>query len=233
MAEQHGGRHAHEAAADDEDGYFPLRHRRILQAAGPRREPPERYDSYANPNGRPAGGLAREAARGVISCRVTSGRVSTAHPIPLADGTLPGAFTMNTSETYKPVSLAAGGLLLRDAGGRYEIALVHRPQYDDWTLPKGKLEPGETVETAALREVREETGFEPELGEFVDVVRYETDTVHKVVLFWRMSPTPDPPRPLAADVDECRWVPLDRAPSLLTHRLEGELLARLVRDHQP
>jgi 8-oxo-dGTP pyrophosphatase MutT (NUDIX family) len=130
----------------------------------------------------------------------------------------------------KSLSLAAGGLLLRGTGGQREIALVHRAKYDDWTLPKGKLEDAESPEAAALREVREETGYEPVLGEFVGVVHYEIEHVHKVVLFWLMSATPDPPQPLAADVDECLWVPLDQAQAMLTHQLERDLLAGIVLD---
>jgi 8-oxo-(d)GTP phosphatase len=126
---------------------------------------------------------------------------------------------------HKPLTLAAGGLLLRETGGQREIALVHRAKYNDWTLPKGKLEHAEGPEAAALREVREETGYEPVLGGFAGVVHYELERVHKVVLFWMMSAPLDARRPLAPDVDECRWVLLDEAPSMLTYQLERELLA--------
>ena len=64
---------------------------------------------------------------------------------------------------------AAGGLITRQENGRVEVALVHRPKYDDWSLPKGKLDPGEGFKEAAVREVEEETGvragLEKELGE--------------------------------------------------------------------
>jgi 8-oxo-dGTP diphosphatase len=130
----------------------------------------------------------------------------------------------------KTLSLAAGGLLLRETGAQREIALVHRPKYDDWTLPKGKLEDAESPEAAALREVREETGCEPVLGEFVGVVHYELEHVHKVVLFWLMSATLDAPQPLASDVDQCLWVPLAQARAMLTHQLERDLLAGIALD---
>jgi 8-oxo-dGTP pyrophosphatase MutT (NUDIX family) len=130
------------------------------------------------------------------------------------------------TEVDKPVSLAAGGLVLRETAGQLEIAIVHRPTYRDWTLPKGKLLEGERAEAAAVREVREETGYEVRLDGFVDVVWYETDTVHKVVLFWRMWTTPNPAGPLAADVDERKWVSVDHARSMLTHPLERELVTR-------
>jgi len=62
------------------------------------------------------------------------------------------------------VILAAGGLVWRNSPRGREIALVHRPKYDDWTLPKGKLDPGESWQDGAVREVEEETGFDVRLG---------------------------------------------------------------------
>ena len=63
---------------------------------------------------------------------------------------------------------AAGGVVARASGDGVEVVLVHRPRYDDWSLPKGKLEPGESWEDGALREVEEETGLRCELGEELD-----------------------------------------------------------------
>ena len=81
--------------------------------------------------------------------------------------------------------LAAGGVVRRD--GR--ILLVHRPKYDDWTLPKGKLDAGEGFEEAALREVEEETGFRCELGDELEPTAY-TDGKgrEKLVRYWEMTP---------------------------------------------
>ncbi|HEX6115926.1 MAG TPA: NUDIX domain-containing protein, partial [Solirubrobacterales bacterium] len=64
----------------------------------------------------------------------------------------------------EPEVRAAGGVVLRDGAEGLEVAVVHRPKHDDWSLPKGKLEPGESWVDAALREVAEETGLECELG---------------------------------------------------------------------
>src|SRR3954462_10731666 len=80
--------------------------------------------------------------------------------------------------------LAAGGVLVRD--GR--VAVVQRPKYDDWSLPKGKLDPGEGFEEAALREVHEETGIEAELGPYLGETRYKDNKGRdKVVRYWAME----------------------------------------------
>ena len=72
--------------------------------------------------------------------------------------------------------LAAGGVVVRDAPGAREVVLVHRPRYDDWTHPKGKLDPGESFEDAALREVLEETGWRCALGPELPHVTYADAT---------------------------------------------------------
>ena len=78
---------------------------------------------------------------------------------------------------------AAGGIVVRD--GR--VLLVHRARYDDWSLPKGKLEPGETWEAAALREVLEETGVRGQLGEFLGASHYHREGRAEEVRWWRMT----------------------------------------------
>jgi 8-oxo-dGTP diphosphatase len=107
---------------------------------------------------------------------------------------------------------AAGGVLVRD--GR--MAVVHRPKYDDWTLPKGKLDPGEAFEEAALREVEEETGLRCELGPELPSTRYEDSKGRpKVVRYWRMMPLSGDFSP-NDEVDELRWLPPAEAAELLT-----------------
>jgi 8-oxo-dGTP diphosphatase len=116
---------------------------------------------------------------------------------------------------------AAGGVVLRE--GR--VLLVHRDRYDDWSFPKGKLEPGETWEDAALREVREETRLVCELGAYLGETRYATGGVEKEVRWWLMSGDgeahPD------TEVDALRWATPDEARELLTYPGERELLNRL------
>src|SRR5581483_4113013 len=117
---------------------------------------------------------------------------------------------------------AAGGVVVRD--GR--VLLVHRPQYDDWTLPKGKLEAGESWEDGALREVEEETGLVCELGEEVGRTRYvDSRGRNKEVRYFRMTSDGEP-RP-QNEVDEVRWAGPDEAPALLSYRRDVDLLSRL------
>src|SRR5437867_3193906 len=81
---------------------------------------------------------------------------------------------------------AAGGVLWRLRKGKVEIALVHRPRYDDWSLPKGKLRGGETPLAAAVREVAEETGARVAVSRFVGNVRYDVGATHKQTSYWAM-----------------------------------------------
>ncbi len=117
---------------------------------------------------------------------------------------------------------AAGGVILR--GGC--VLLVHRPVYDDWTLPKGKLEAGEAWQEAARREVEEETGLRCEVGEEVGRTHYlDSRGREKEVRYYRMEPTGEPFA--QNEVDEVRWVPLDQAPALLSYSRDAELLGRV------
>ena len=83
---------------------------------------------------------------------------------------------------------AAGGVVMRRGPEETEIAVVHRPRYDDWSFPKGKLDPGETFEEAALREVREETGLICRLGPELAFAHYDDNKGRpKVVRYWLMA----------------------------------------------
>ena len=112
---------------------------------------------------------------------------------------------------------AAGGVVVRD--GR--VLLIHRDRYDDWSLPKGKLEPGETWEDAALREVEEETGVRAELGAYLG----ETSYGEKVVRWWRMT-TSDDAAP-SNEVDAVRWATPDEATEILSYPADRGLLSSL------
>lgn len=119
---------------------------------------------------------------------------------------------------------AAGGVVERD--GR--IIVVHRPRYDDWSLPKGKLDRGETFEQAALREVEEETGFVCALGEELEPVRYHDNRGRaKLVRYWRMVVRGGEFAP-NDEVDELRWVPPDRAARLLSYPHDRALVQSLL-----
>ena len=103
---------------------------------------------------------------------------------------------------------AAGGVLWRSsATGAVEVALVHRPQYDDWSLPKGKLRRGEHPVVTACREVAEETGVQATAGKRLDIEHYDTDLGPKAVEYWAMQGS-DAPFRLTREVDRLAWVPL-------------------------
>jgi 8-oxo-(d)GTP phosphatase len=110
-----------------------------------------------------------------------------------------------------PPVRAAGGIVLRGEGGDRSVALVHRPRYDDWSFPKGKLEDGEDEATAALREVEEETGLRVRLGPSVGAVTYRDRLGRtKVVRYFRMDANGGGFAP-NHEVDELRWVPVEDA----------------------
>jgi 8-oxo-dGTP diphosphatase len=117
---------------------------------------------------------------------------------------------------------AAGGVILRDGC----VLLVHRPRYDDWTLPKGKLDLGESWQEGARREVEEETGLRCEPGEEVGRSFYDDQKGRrKEVRYYRMQATGDAvPQ---NEVDEVRWVPLAEAPTLLSYPRDVEILGKL------
>ena len=119
---------------------------------------------------------------------------------------------------------AAGGIVLRGEGGDRSVALVHRPRYDDWSFPKGKLEDGEDEATAALREVEEETGLRCHLGPSVGAVTYRDRRGRaKVVRYFQMDADGGQFAP-NQEVDELRWVPLEDAPRLLSYAHDRRLL---------
>jgi 8-oxo-dGTP diphosphatase len=120
---------------------------------------------------------------------------------------------------------AAGGIVWRRGAGGVEVAVVHRPHRSDWSLPKGKLDPGETWEQAALREVEEEIGLRCSLGRELLPVSY-TDSAGraKVVRYWLMEPESGEFTP-NDEVDELRWLIPSAAVELLTYPRDRELVA--------
>lgn len=116
---------------------------------------------------------------------------------------------------------AAGGVVVRDG----KVLLVHRPRYDDWTLPKGKLDEGESFADAALREVEEETGVRCTLGRELPSTMYIVGTRPKVVRYWLMTPETQRPFEPNRETDELRWLSRDEAMSLLSYDRDRDVLA--------
>jgi 8-oxo-dGTP pyrophosphatase MutT (NUDIX family) len=126
-----------------------------------------------------------------------------------------------------PVVLAAGGIVHRRTGkGQPRILLVHRPRYGDWSLPKGKADPGEDLEDTALREVEEETGFRCRLGSEVGLIRYRDSRGRpKEVRYWLMDPKEETGFTPNDEIDAIRWCSPREAARLLSYDHDRRLVA--------
>jgi 8-oxo-dGTP diphosphatase len=123
--------------------------------------------------------------------------------------------------------LAAGAVLWRPGAGGVEIALVHRPKYDDWSFPKGKLDTDETMPFAAVREIAEETGQTARLGPLLGDVRYAVADGRKLVRYWAAEARGGEFRP-GDEVDELRWADPATAAALLSYPHDVEVLERFA-----
>ena len=122
----------------------------------------------------------------------------------------------------------SGGVVWRRGERGLEVALVHRPRYDDWSFPKGKLDAGEGWEEAALREVEEEVGLRCRLGHELPPTSYRDNKGRsKVVRYWMMEPLGGEFVP-SDEVDEIRWLPASEAAKLLSYEHDRELLREVT-----
>jgi 8-oxo-dGTP diphosphatase len=123
--------------------------------------------------------------------------------------------------------LAAGGVVVRDDG---RVAVIHRPRYDDWSLPKGKLDPGESFEEGAVREVLEETGVRGRIVVELEPTSYvDRKGRDKLVRWYRMELDAEPSEFAPNDeVDELRWLTPDEAGALLSYDHDRALIRTVV-----
>ena len=123
---------------------------------------------------------------------------------------------------------AAGVVLLRQAGDTREVLIVHRPHYGDWSLPKGKVKPGEHPIVTAIRECDEETGFQAVLGARLPSLSYPVEGIQKRVDFWSAHINEDEGFNPGAEVDDIRWLPVDQARRQLDYESEADLVELAV-----
>lgn len=123
--------------------------------------------------------------------------------------------------------VAAGGVVVR-CTAETQVAVIHRPKYDDWSFPKGKLEPGEEWLDAARREVEEETGFRCRPRRELSSTRYQDGRGRrKLVRYWLMEPLEGEFSP-HEEVDELRWSTEAEAAELLSYAHDRELLREVL-----
>ena len=126
---------------------------------------------------------------------------------------------------------AAGAVLWRttdSANPGLEVAVIHRPRYDDWSLPKGKVDPGETAPVAAVREVFEETGHRAVLGRRLDTVSYPVDQGVKKVYYWAARSAGGDFVP-GDEVDELTWLPVADAMERLVYAQDRKMLRHFTK----
>jgi len=121
---------------------------------------------------------------------------------------------------------SSGGLIWRDSPGGKELAIIYRKRYNDWTLPKGKLESGECWRDAAIREVWEEAGCKVEIESFAGCISYTHRETPKIVLYWNMKLIGDCQFQPTDEVDQLQWLKAEEALLILNYLSEKELVQK-------
>ncbi len=129
----------------------------------------------------------------------------------------------------KGLQLAAGMVLLREKNGEPQVAVVHRPLYDDWTLPKGKPDTDELLPVTAFREVREETGYEAILGAPLGQTEHLVGGKPKRTSWWRGVLRSPKQHKLDAEVDQVEWLSVDAARKRLTYSDDAQIMLEAVK----
>ena len=140
-----------------------------------------------------------------------------------AQGVSMAAKILNVDEA-KLVRAAGGVVRKNGAKGQLRLAVVHRPGYDDWSFPKGKLDRGETLEEAALREVEEETGLRCRLVTALGCTAYSDHKGRDKVACYYLMDVVGGRFKAGSEIDEVRWVTVDEALDLLSYRRDRALL---------
>jgi 8-oxo-dGTP diphosphatase len=130
----------------------------------------------------------------------------------------------------RKITYAAGGVVWRDAPDGREVLLILRPKNQDWSLPKGHIEKGESWDVAAQREVKEETGYDTVITGFAGYTSYNVKSKPKVVFYWHMEPEGECEFEPNNEVLSYEWVSALEAVDRLTYEKDKELLRRLVKD---
>ena len=123
---------------------------------------------------------------------------------------------------------AAGGIVWRNSKGRKEVAIVYRPSYGDWTIPKGHLNHGESWQDAAIREVKEETNCDVHIGDFAGCLCYLVNGVPKIVLFWHMFVVKEYAIEYKEEETQVLWLPINEAIQKLDYPAERKLLSKAL-----
>jgi len=124
---------------------------------------------------------------------------------------------------------AAGAIVWRNSKDKTEVAIIHRPKYDDWSFPKGKVEPSESLIACAYREVIEETNIQTEFGAFLGDVEYLTPDGKKHVSFWAAKAMNQRDFIPNSEVDQLKWVEVKKVKDLLTLETDKKILAQFVK----